>query len=243
MRDALSVLDLCCGIDGEISVSDIENVTGAVSREFLYKLTGAVFSGDISTALSQLNTALVNGREPSGMADELLGFLRGLLVCKFSDNPCEILECTQSTAEKNKELVKNISNESIIHAVSLLSRTVYSMKTSGNQRAVLEAALVQICFPECDPSSDAFAARIKRLEQGAAPVPQTQQKPEIAPPVFTPPFRLKAYLCPSRRPLTIILCRRFTEPRFGKDLLSRQSGGNDTSGRLFSQYPYLQGAG
>lgn len=241
MRDALSVLDLCCGIDGEISVSDIENVTGAVSREFLYKLTGAVFSGDISTALSQLNTALINGREPSGMADELLGFLRGLLICKFSDNPCEILECTQSTAEKNKELVKNISNESIIHAVSLLSQTVYSMKTSGNQRAVLEAALVKICFPECDPSSDAFAARIKRLEQGAVPVaaPQKQQKPEIAPPVFTPP-PAESIPMPEPPPVNNNLMPPVQKAEVRQRPAARQNGGNDTAGRLFSQYPYLR---
>jgi len=192
MRDALSILDLCCGIEGEITASDIENVTGAVSKAFLYDTVTAVFSGNISHALLVLNDALVCGREVTGVADEFLAFLRELLICKFSDNAEDILDKTKEAVAKNKELVANISNESLVHAISLISETIYAIKTSSNPRAVLEAAFVKLCFPECDSSSEAFAARLKRLENGVDIKPPVQKTVVSAPPpkpVYMPPVQ------------------------------------------------------
>lgn len=191
MRDALSILDLCCGIEGEISAADIENVTGAVSKAFLYDTVTALFSGDISRALPVLNDALVCGREVTGVADEFLAFLRELLICKFSDNAEDILDKTKEAVAKNKEVVANISNESLVHSISLISETIYAIKTSSNPRAVLEAAFVKICFPECDSSSEAFAARIKRLESGVEIKPAIKPAVNVQPPkpVFVPPVQ------------------------------------------------------
>ncbi len=200
MRDALSVLDLCTGITGEISVTDIENVTGAVSKRFLYDITSAIFGGDISTALYSLNSALISGREVTAVADDLLGFMRELLICKFSSNAEEILDKTKEAVTKYQAIAEKIEKESLVHSIGLMSETIYSLKTSGNQRAVLEAALVKICFPECDASSNALAARVKRLEGGAPvaqpvikkAVPTAPTPPPPPPPVFEQPVAKEA---------------------------------------------------
>ncbi|MBQ3114907.1 MAG: DNA polymerase III subunit gamma/tau [Clostridia bacterium] len=225
MRDALSVLDLLTGIKGEITVSDIENVTGLIGKTFLTGMTAALFSGDISKALNILNDVLVSGKETTNTAEELLAFLRELLICRFTDNPENLLDKTEETVKSLTDIANQISKESIVHAINLLSTAIYSMKTSTNPRAVLESTFVKLCFPETDSSSDAFAARIARLENVgtvnvAPPKPVEIPKPKVTEPVVqeTPVFTEPAPVPPEEKQI---------------------SDSGKIRKKLYAQYPYL----
>ena len=225
MRDALSILDLCAGIKGEITVTDIENVTGSVGKTFLTEMTASLFSGDISKALNILNDVLISGKETTSVAEELLMFIRELLVCKFADNPEIILDKTEETIKAESDIAKQISKENIVHAINLLSTAIYSMKTSTSPRAVLESSFVKLCFPETDSSSDAFASRIARLENVgtvnvAPPKPIETPKVEITKPVI------------EETPV-------FTEPTPVPPEEKQIPDSSKLRKKLYAQYPYL----
>lgn len=164
MRDALSILDLCNGIDGEITAEDIENVTGAVSRKSLVSLAKSLVGGDVEKSLVLIDGLLSSGREASALLDELVMCFREMLVCKLMENPSEITDRSDEEIQHYKEIVKSVPKESIIHIIKVLSETLGLCKTSTNPRAMIDSAAVKICDPSCDPSAEAFAARIAKLE-------------------------------------------------------------------------------
>lgn len=164
MRDALSILDLCSGIEGEITRTDIENITGAVSRTLLNELAESLINGDIAKSVSLTDKLLVSGRETGTLLDEIIMCFREILICKITDNPSEITDLSDEDTEIYKKIASKASKEVLLHIIKVLSETAGLCKTSTNPRVMIEAAEVKICDPSVDPSTEAFAARIAKIE-------------------------------------------------------------------------------
>ena len=185
MRDALSILDLCSGIEGEITLKDIENVTGAVSRAALIDLSVGLINGDISKSISLIDKMLESGRETGTLLDELIMCFREILICKIMDNPSEVVDKSDEDIAVYKNIAQSVSKETLLHIIKVLSETAGLCKTSTNPRVMLEASAVKICDPSADPSSDAFAARLSKIEAmiTTGSVPVAKPEPIIVPSV------------------------------------------------------------
>ncbi len=195
MRDALSILDLCVGIEGEITLEDIESVTGAVSRTKLRELSASLMKGDISSSVKAVNKMLENGREVNTLIEELIMTFREIMMCKIMDNPAEIIDKYDDEIEEYKALAQNTSAEQLIHITKVLSETASICKNSTNPRVMLEASIVKICDPAVDTSTEAFAARVAKLEAmmltGFKPASATETKPIAEEPKEQPPFEVE----------------------------------------------------
>lgn len=164
MRDALSILDLCSGIEGEITREDIENVTGSVNRTALVNLAVALINSDISSAISLINTMMESGKEIGNLIDELIMCIREILICKIMDNPSEVVDKSSEDIEVYKNIANAAPKEVLLYIVKVLSETASLCKTSTNPRVMLEASAVKICDPASDGSTEAFAARLGKIE-------------------------------------------------------------------------------
>lgn len=164
MRDALSILDLCSGIEGEITREDIENVTGSVSRTALVNLAVALTNSDISSALRLINKMMESGKEIGNLIDELIMCIREILICKIMDNPSEVVDKSPEDIETYKNIANAAPKEVLLYIVKVLSETASLCKTSTNPRVMLEASTVKICDPASDGSTEAFAARLGKIE-------------------------------------------------------------------------------
>lgn len=176
MRDALSILDLCSGIEGEITREDIENVTGCVSRTSLINLAIALINSDISSALGLINKMMESGKEIGNLIDELIMCVREILICKIMENPSEVVDKSPEDIEKYKGIANASTKEVLLYIIKVLSETASLCKTSTNPRVMLEASAVKICDPSADGSTEAFAARLSKMEAliatGNVPAPQ-----------------------------------------------------------------------
>ena len=164
MRDALSILDLCSGIEGEITRKDIENVTGSVNRTALINLAVALVNSDISLSVSIINKMMEAGKEIGNLIDELIMCLREILICKLVENPSEIVDKSPEDIETYKSIANNTQKEVLLYIIKVLSETAALCKTSTNPRVMLEASAVKICDPSADASTEAFAARLGKIE-------------------------------------------------------------------------------
>lgn len=164
MRDALSILDLCSGIEGEITREDIENVTGSVSRTALLQLAVSLINSDTSQALGLINKMMESGKEISNLIDELIMCIREVLICKIMDNPSEVVDKAPEDIEKYKDIATYAPKEVLLYIVKVLSETASLCKTSTNPRVMLEASAVKMCDPASDGSTEAFAARLAKME-------------------------------------------------------------------------------
>ncbi len=185
MRDALSILDLCSGIEGEITREDIENVTGCVSRTALINLAISLINSDISTALSLINKMLESGKEISNLIDELIMCIREILICRIMENPCDVVDKSPEDIETYKNIASSSPKEVLLYIIKVLSETASLCKTSTNPRVMLEAAAVKICDPASDGGTEAFAARLGKIEAMIAVgnIPVAQPVPVAAEPV------------------------------------------------------------
>ncbi len=164
MRDALSILDLCSGIEGEITRRDIENVTGCVSRTELVNLTVALINSDISSALGLINKMMDSGKEINNLIDELIMSIREILICKIIENPTDMVDKSPEDIEIYKNIANTSPKELLLYIIKVLSETASLCKTSTNPRVMLEASAVKICDPASDGSTEAFAARLAKME-------------------------------------------------------------------------------
>ncbi len=194
MRDALSILDLCGGISGEITKTDIESIAGVASGDVLFDIVSAIISSDVSKAVSVTDTAISSGNDITNLTESLLGFFREILICKTAGNAAEILDKSDEALERLKTLADIAGEEMLIHAIHLLSDSVSVCKWAASPRVILETSIIKLCKPELDGTSEAFAARIKRLEAAltlGTPInTNTEQPPKKAEkdPVPPPPL-------------------------------------------------------
>lgn len=182
MRDALSILDLCSGIEGEITREDIENVTGSVSRTALINLSVALINSDISSAISLINKMMESGKEIGNLIDELIMCIREILICKIMNNPSEVVDKSPEDIETYKNIANAVPKEVLLYIVKVLSETASLCKTSTNPRVILEASAVKICDPASDGSTEAFAARLGKIEAIIA----TGKIPAVGVPIAEP---------------------------------------------------------
>ncbi len=189
MRDALSILDLCSGIEGEISREDIENVTGSVSRTALVNLAVALINSDISSALSLINKMMESGKEIGNLIDELIMCIREILICKIMDNPSEVVDKSPEDIDSYKNIANAAPKEVLLYIIKVLSETASLCKTSTNPRVMLEASAVKICDPASDGSTEAFSARLGKMEAMIATgkIPVATAPVAVAPAVIEEP--------------------------------------------------------
>lgn len=187
MRDALSILDLCSGIEGEITREDIENVTGSVSRTALVNLAVALINSDISAAISLINKITESGKEIGNLIDELIMCIREILICKIMKNPSEVVDKSPEDIDMYKNIANAAPKEVLLYIVKVLSETAALCKTSTNPRVILEASAVKICDPTADGSTEAFAARLGKIEAMIATGKITAAPITVAPVVTKQP--------------------------------------------------------
>ncbi|HET7627751.1 MAG TPA: DNA polymerase III subunit gamma/tau [Bacillales bacterium] len=171
MRDALSLLDQVLSFcDGQISVDDVLDVTGSVSREFLAHVTQAVLEKDASAGIEAIGTLIEKGKDPVRFLEDLIYYYRDLLLYKTSAELENVLERAE-VDDHFKQLAEAMDNPAIYRIIETLNASQQEMKWTNHPRIFLELSIVKLCRPE--PSAPQAAVqpdagvveRIEKLEQ------------------------------------------------------------------------------
>lgn len=186
MRDALSILDLCAGNEGEITEKVVSDITGMAGREHLFTLTDDLAEKNISDALELIGKLHAASVDMLRLCGEVISHLRNIMLVKTLKNPVGTVVCSSSELEKLKGQAFDWRLDSIIYAIEVFTQAQGKM-ARGNRRALLEMAVVRLCSPELDNSKDALLTRIASLERavklGALPTagqPAAEPLPEVA---------------------------------------------------------------
>ena len=182
MRDALSLLDCCLSYtDGAVTAQLARDVLGTAGRAFMFDFADALIDFDASRALTLIDEAMREGRDPQVFARDAAAHLRALMLAGAMDDVAEILEITPEDAAHFSEQAKRISAARLPRLMDLFMRAEPDMKWATRPRTVLELAAVRACHPEeeADASlSERLSRMEKMLENG---VPTTAARPKKAP--------------------------------------------------------------
>ncbi|MDR1321816.1 MAG: DNA polymerase III subunit gamma/tau [Gracilibacteraceae bacterium] len=80
LRDALSLLDQCLLVEGELLPEHVYGILGAAGEEYIADLSDDLLKRDYAAVLRRLTEGVALGRDPRQLIRELLEYLRRLLL-------------------------------------------------------------------------------------------------------------------------------------------------------------------
>lgn len=139
LRDAISLLDQTVSFsEGEITLDDVYQVSGSVSRENLLSLMNYIKDKDTSNSLSLLNEIVEDGKEIAKIVADMITLLRDLLIEK------NITFDVERSTSYLKDIVKTFSNDRIFYYLDILNETQNNIKWTMQKRAYLELAIIKM---------------------------------------------------------------------------------------------------
>ncbi|WP_066297532.1 DNA polymerase III subunit gamma/tau [Bacillus sp. FJAT-29937] len=144
MRDALSLLDQALAhADGKVIVQDIIELTGTVDLSKISDVIRAIDTCDTSFVLDLLDQIVESGKEPKFFLDDLLAYYRDILVYRRVGDKANLTKAL--TDQSFKEVAKLVNEERIYSIIEILSKCQSQIKYSGQDKVILEVALIKAC--------------------------------------------------------------------------------------------------
>ena len=175
MRDALTLLDQCCGNEC-ISTDAVISAIGLAGNLRTAQLLRSVAVGDTAGALEQFRELWQDGKDPSALLDELSMLQRDLLMQAVAPRGGRELLSGAYDPVTLEELSGAFSSAQLLANLQSIQQTLGAMASQPNPRIAAELCLIRLCRPELCDDVPTLCARMDKLEQtvysGAFPAPR-----------------------------------------------------------------------
>ena len=191
MRDALTLLDQCCGNEC-ISTDAVISAIGLAGNLRTAQLLRSVAAGDTAGALEQFRDLWQDGKDPSALLDELSMLQRDLLMQAVAPRGGRELLSGAYDPVTLEELSGAFSSAQLLANLQSIQQTLGAMASQPNPRIAAELCLIRLCRPELCDDVPTLCARMDKLEQtvysGAIPAPRASAPAPKAKPEPKPVF-------------------------------------------------------
>ncbi len=144
VRDGLSLLDQVFSYgEKTISVDDVIQVLGLVSRDIILGLSRALLENNPGAAFHALDETFNFGVDLKRFTGDLLTAFRTLILCKI-DGCQELIDIPQQELDEFKTLAEKHSHNTIHMKLNLLMQGVEEMRYSSQPRLTLESTFLKI---------------------------------------------------------------------------------------------------
>lgn len=193
LRDAISLLDRCIGTaqGGNITAEVVRNCAGLAQKSYLFELCTCTINKNAAKALSIIDRLYGESKDIPRLCDELISHFRSLMLIKTVRNPREMLAFSDREFEAAQSQCDYLSLSDIVYYMDVLSRAYERMGKGSNNRTEFEMAVVKLCSPELDSTTEALVSRVSALEKAVkvlssgvtvhtpAPVENVEPEPEV----------------------------------------------------------------
>ena len=183
MRDALSLLDVCSAASDNIDEQVVLDSAGLSGRQYLGDLIHACVGGDAAAALGIVDELYRKAKDLGRLCSELVEYLRDIMLIKTLRRPEDMLKCSAGELDEMRAVADSVKLDAVMHAISVFEGAGEAMRSGAARRTAVETAVIKLCDPSLDTSSDALLRRISLLE-GSAPrapfAPQTESAPAVS---------------------------------------------------------------
>lgn len=143
MRDALGILDQASVFsNGEITVEDINSVTGRISNYKLIELIGSFKKKDATHSIYLINELINMGKEVSRLVSGIIQFCRDILLYKSVND--ELVHKYIYDSEEFKELASNITTNELFYYIDVLVDIQNKIRFTNSQKIYLEVGIMKI---------------------------------------------------------------------------------------------------
>ena len=168
MRDAISLLDQCSAVSGEITKQVVSGVAGIADRTYIFDLIDAFFSKNTTKALEITDSLNSGSKDMQRLCSELVAQLRNIMLLKTSPNVTSV-NCMPDEKQRLSELAQKVSLSEIISEMSALQECSDRMTKAIDRKTEFEMCVVQISRIKLSDASGLdnteIYDKIKELEQ------------------------------------------------------------------------------
>jgi DNA polymerase-3 subunit gamma/tau len=175
-RDALGTLDQLVSYGGKrLETDDVLAVLGVAEAEVILAAAEAIASQDGRAAFEAAEGLAGSGRDPSQFGRDLLAHLRQLLVIRTVGEVPDAFSVTAAEPERLHAQAGAFTDLALARAIDSIAAALAAIREGDEARMTMELALLRAARPQLDPSREALAQRLERLERalegGIAPDP------------------------------------------------------------------------
>jgi DNA polymerase-3 subunit gamma/tau len=178
MRDSQSLFDQLLAYGGEqITADDVHRLLGTAPDERLIELVAAIIERRRGDALEKLQAALDSGVQLGELTDQLLQYLRDLLVQAAGAQTVALLSVADEHRPALAQQASTWGLKTIAAAMQILAETKARMQRVNYGRALAELAIVRLSLLEDLDNLDQLVDALR----GGGPVPGPASRPGPAP--------------------------------------------------------------
>ena len=175
-RDALGTLDQLVSYGGKrIETDDVLAVLGVAEAELILAAAAAIAAQDGRAALASAESLARSGRDPSQFGRDLLAHLRQLLIVRATGEAPDAFSVTAAEPERLEAQAAAFTDLALARAIDSIAEALAAIREGDEARMTMELAMLRAARPQLDPSREALAERLERLERalegGKPPAP------------------------------------------------------------------------
>ena len=168
-RDALGTLDQLVSYGGKsVQTDDVLAVLGVADAELILGAADAIASADGRAVLASTEQLSRSGRDVTQFARDLLAHLRQLIVIRTIGEAPDAFTVTAADPERLRAQAEAMSDLTLGRSVDTISKALADIREGDEPRMTVELALLRAARPQLDPSREALAERLERLEAAVA---------------------------------------------------------------------------
>ena len=182
MRDALSILDTCAGVDNHVDEALVRRMAGVTDRGYLFEISDAIAAKDSVAALGKIAELRQQSVDMRRLCMELAGHYRNLMLCALPGGT-DLLTGTSPEEEAAYAQRKDFPQGEAIRAINAFGQALEKMSRGTDQRIELELAVFSLTQPQ---TANVVQAAPAQPAQPATPQPFAAAAPAAftsAPPV------------------------------------------------------------
>ena len=195
MRDALSILDTCAGVDNHVDEALVRRMAGVTDRGYLFEISDAIAAGDSVTALEKIAELRQQSVDMRRLCMELAGHYRNLMLCALPGGT-SLLTGISPEEEAAYTQRRDFPQREAIRAVNAFGSALEKMSRGTDQRIELELAIFSLTQPETAaapviiqqpaPAAPAVPQAFASAPRAYTAAPPVQAAPSVVPPVVQP---------------------------------------------------------
>jgi DNA polymerase III subunit gamma/tau len=176
VRDSLSLLDQAIahgtGAGGiSVAANDVRSMLGLADRSLILDLFAATMSGEIATALTQLESLYDNGGDPAQILIELADFVHFVTRLKLLPDAGKDPSIAPEERKRGSEFAQKLSMAVLTRTWQMLLKGVQEVKESPRPLAAADMVLVRLAYAADLPSPDEAIRRLSNMPPQSAPPP------------------------------------------------------------------------
>ena len=141
MRDALSILDTCAGVDNKVDEALVRRMAGVTDRSYLFRISEALHNKNATEALAEVAQLRQQSVDMKRLCEELIAHYRNLMLAALPGGKALLSGVAPEEEAQYLQTAETIRQGESVRAVRLLGSALEKMGRGTDQRIELELAL------------------------------------------------------------------------------------------------------